>query len=284
MTAITRSERAFKRAVIISISAHLGLFIFIIISPYLPKPHRRGMVHYVNFVNLGGGEGPGGGGGGAPGGGGGAPPPESEEVAETQVPERQTLRDLTTPQNLKERTAPSLTHPVDKPKRERKPKPKKTASIQKTSGPAAKSKSSPSAAAKGSGTGPGVGIGVGPGGSGGGGGLGIGFGPGYGGGSGFSNLPYAYYLQTLHARVSANWFTSQIRTGLTGDYHTIVRFRILRTGRISNPEVQESSGISTMDLSAIRAVRNASPFPPLPPEYDGEYMVIVLYFQHGKQS
>ena len=52
MSALVHDDRAFKRAIIISVSAHLALFILILISPYLPKPSRRGMVHYVNVISL----------------------------------------------------------------------------------------------------------------------------------------------------------------------------------------------------------------------------------------
>ena len=57
--AMKQENERFKRAVIISISVHVALFVFLIVSPYLPKPKRRGMIHYVNIYSL-----PGGGGGG----------------------------------------------------------------------------------------------------------------------------------------------------------------------------------------------------------------------------
>jgi TonB family protein len=118
--------------------------------------------------------------------------------------------------------------------------------------------------------------------------LGVGSGGGYGFGSeyasqiGLSSFPYTYYLQQIHARISNNWFTSRITTGVTGDYFTTIKFRIFRDGDISEPEILESSQIRSLDLSALRAVRSASPFPPLPQDYEDDYLVIRLIFEHGQ--
>ena len=125
MTALDRDRIMFKRSVVFSITAHLVVFLLFILSPYLPKSSQKEMIHYVNLVSIPGGGG--GGGGGAPGGVRG----EEERIEETPAPKRETLRDLTTPQKLQERSASTLRHPVDKPKKETKPKPEKKAVIQK---------------------------------------------------------------------------------------------------------------------------------------------------------
>lgn len=257
MAAIVQENRSFKKAIILSVSAHLVLFIIILISPFLPKPSRRGMVHYVNVISLGGG-----------GGAGSA----SESMIETDVLQRETLRDLTTPQKLQQEAPPSMTYPVEKPKRERKPKTEKKVSIQKSKPPTTKQTSSQT----GGGTSSGIRIGVGSGTSGG------GFGSEYSSQIGLSTFPFTYYLQTIHGRISNNWYTSQIKTGITGSLHTTILFRISRDGQITEPEIIESSRNRTMDLSAIRAVRSASPFPPLPNEYEDDYLIIRLIFEHSK--
>lgn len=257
MSALVQEDRAFKKAVIISVSAHLIIFILILVSPYFPKPSRRGMIHYVNVISLGGG-----------GGGSGN---QAEQTVETALPQRETLRDLTTPQSLTQEKPPSLTYPVEKPRRERKPKAEKKSTIQKSQPDAAKNASSGSAAS-------GVRIGIG---SGTGGGE-IGFGSEYSSQIGLSTFPYTYYLQTIHGRISSNWYTSQIKTGITGSLHTTILFKIFRNGNVSEPEIVESSRNRTMDLSAIRAVRSAAPFPPLPNDYEEEYLIVRLIFEHNK--
>jgi hypothetical protein len=59
------NERTFKRAMVYSAVFHAVLFTMIALSPTLPKPGKKGMVHYVSFGGF-----PGGGGGQGPGGGG----------------------------------------------------------------------------------------------------------------------------------------------------------------------------------------------------------------------
>ncbi len=249
----------------ISISLHVALFLLILLSPYFPKPQKKGMIHYVNVISF-------------PGGGGGGSRTE-EKLAETAVPQRETLRDLTTPQKLEQEAPSTLRHPVEKPKRERIPPPKKKAVIQKTQNPSQKgapktSEGTGTETGGGSGAGVRIGIGSGPGGS--------GFGSEFSAQIGLSNFPYTYYLQTIHGKIAGNWYTSQVSPGITGDFHTTVYFKIFRNGEISALEIREPSGIRSLDLSAQRAIQSSAPFPPLPHDYEGDFLGIYLIFEHNK--
>ena len=273
MEILHMQDRRFKRAVILSVSVHMLLFILLAISPYLPKPGRKNMVHYVELMSFGGG----GGGRGAGGGGGVAPAVKTETEVETSAPQRESLRDLTTPSSLEQTQTPALSHPVDKPQRDSLPKPEKKAVIQKSQ-PNAKSGASSqneTETATGSGSGSRVGLGFGEGTG------GFGFGEGSGGG-GLSTFPFSYYTQEIQSRISGNWQTALIRSGTTGNDFVEVRFRIFRNGRISEPEIGLSSDNLTMNSSAIRAVRNASPFPPLPRGYEDDYLIVRLLFEHNR--
>ncbi len=263
MSSISREHAIFKQAVIISIFTHLVFFILILLSSSLPRPSRKEMTHYVNVISFSGGSDR------SPGGRGGR---QEEYIVETQIPTRESLSDLTTPQNFSLQKPPTLAYPVEKPHKDKKPK---KAVIKKSPAPQNKKKVLQSGAD--TGTGPRLGIGIGEGTGG-----GYGFGPGYGDRIGFSNVPFAYYLKVIHGRISSNWITAQINTGLTGRYYTVILFKIFRNGQISEPQVVDSTGVRTMDLSAVRAIRNSTPFPPIPPEYEDEYMQIRLFFEHSK--
>lgn len=270
ITAIDRDYSAFKKALILSLAFHLTLFLLILLSPHFPKSSRKGMIHYVNVITL-----PQGGGGGLPGGGGG-----EEKSVETVLPERETLRDLTTPQNLEQERSPTLRHPVEKPKKEIKPKENKKTVIQKQESTVKKDSQDQEESGKG-----GKGRGAGS-------GLRIGVGSGTGGGSGFqspyssqiglSSFPFTYYLQIIIDRVSSNWFTSLVDPGIRGNFQATVYFKIYKDGQISNLEIEESSGIRSLDLSALRAIQSSAPFPPLPKEYKDEFLGIHLIFEHSK--
>ena len=107
-------------------------------------------------------------------------------------------------------------------------------------------------------------------------------GPGYGGSFGLSNFPYTYYLQIITDRVSTNWFTSLVDPGVSGNFQTVIYFKINRDGQVTDLKIEEPSGITPLDLSALRAVKAASPFPPLPRDYEDSYLAIHLIFEHSK--
>jgi TonB family protein len=262
----------FKKAVTFSLIAHLAVFILIIISPKLPTSSKREMIYYIplNLVAPGGESG-GRGGDGRPAG---AKPPAAPA-------KRETLRDLTTPQKAKPEPKSSLRHPVEKPKKESQIKTQKKAVItkQEPSSPESTKKEETggsAAEAGGEGTGMGTGLRIG------GGGPGGGFGPGYGPGTGLSNFPYTYYLNIITERVSANWFTSLVDPGVPGNFQTIIFFRIQKNGQVTDLGIEQSSGLTPLDLSALRAVRVSAPFPPLPRDYDDTYLAIHLIFEHAK--
>ena len=86
---------------------------------------------------------------------------------------------------------------------------------------------------------------------------------------------YDYYVQQLLAMVSSAW----IRPALGGQVEAIISFRIERDGRITPPRVTQSSGYSSFDLAALRAVQSASPFPRLPQTYQEGSVGVNLIFR-----
>jgi len=259
-------DEAFKRAVYISFFTHVVLFIIILVSPSLPRPSRKGMIQYVPIDLLA----PGGGGGGSGAAAAGKPAPLPAK--------KETLRDLTTPQKAKPEAKPEMSYPVEKPKKADKKKTEKKAAISQAEPPPAAAERAPSGAGEG-GTGMGTGLRIGTGGPGGGWGPG---GPGYGSGSGLANFPYTYYLTIITDRVSANWFSSLVDPGVSGNFQTIIFFKIQKDGQITEVQVEQSSGLTPLDLSALRAVKASAPFPPLPRDYQDAYLGIHLIFEHAK--
>jgi TonB family protein len=262
---------AFKRAIIISVSLHVGLIILIAASPSFSRSPQKGLVQYVNFIGGGGGT------GGGPGGG--------SVVAKTETlpaAKKPALRDLTVPSKLEPEAKSSLTHPVDKPKTDKKAA-EKRAAITKPE-PAAPTPADAANAASGaaqSGSGYGLRFGTGAGGGGTGGGLGGG-GTGSGDPFGVAGFPFQFYLQMISDKITANWFQSLVDPGVGGLLQTQVYFRIYKNGSISDIKIDVSSGIEAFDLSARRAIQTSAPFAPLPNEYDGQYLGITLVFEHAK--
>jgi protein TonB len=88
---------------------------------------------------------------------------------------------------------------------------------------------------------------------------------------------FGAYADLVTQRVTEKWQTS----GLAGQSAplVVVIFEIQRDGSVKNAKLAQRSGNSTLDYSALRAVMDASPFPPLPAEYDRNAASVELQFQ-----
>lgn len=86
-----------------------------------------------------------------------------------------------------------------------------------------------------------------------------------------SAFTYDYYLDQMLGRIRQSW----VRPPVEG-IETLLAFRVLRNGEIAEVEIRESSGSRAFDLAALRAVRNASPLPPLPASYREDVLKVNL--------
>lgn len=90
------------------------------------------------------------------------------------------------------------------------------------------------------------------------------------------DFPYTYYLRLIHAKIDERW----IRPGgpLTRSERAVVLFEILPDGDVRNVKVEQRSGNERLDQSALRAIQDASPFPPLPQEFKGSHLRVHFGF------
>jgi TonB family protein len=87
---------------------------------------------------------------------------------------------------------------------------------------------------------------------------------------------FGAYAALLMERVSQKWNTN----GLEGVRPiAIVSVDILRNGSIRNPHLIQTSGNYQLDTTSLRAVTEASPFPPLPQEYEQSVLTVEFKFQ-----
>ncbi|MCP5111788.1 MAG: TonB C-terminal domain-containing protein, partial [bacterium] len=90
---------------------------------------------------------------------------------------------------------------------------------------------------------------------------------------------FGYYVDILRRKVAENWDTGQVDPRLQTAPTVIVSFEILRNGSVRNVVFLQRSGHSTLDLSAQRAVIDASPFPPLPAGFERNSAKVEFWFQ-----
>jgi TonB family protein len=83
---------------------------------------------------------------------------------------------------------------------------------------------------------------------------------------------FPWYLEQLVRKIERNWRPS------SNTLRATVYFRIARNGRISDIRIAEESGNFLFDQSARRAVEASAPMPPLPGEYDGDFLGVYFDF------
>jgi len=93
-----------------------------------------------------------------------------------------------------------------------------------------------------------------------------------------SGFPYAWYLSVIQGKVGSNWRQPSARLLADDSLTALVSFRIRRDGTIEAVTVRRSSGRSTVDQSAVKAVRDSAPFPPLPNDYLENHLDVTIEF------
>ncbi|MFZ0137502.1 MAG: energy transducer TonB [Candidatus Sulfotelmatobacter sp.] len=103
-----------------------------------------------------------------------------------------------------------------------------------------------------------------------------------GGGGDFGSL-YAYYVRVIQEKVSENWLKYEVDPGITTAQRVYVTFDIARDGHPYNVQVEQSSGVPSLDQSAVRAVQRIDTFGPLPQDYSGNKVSVEFWFDYSKK-
>jgi TonB family protein len=93
---------------------------------------------------------------------------------------------------------------------------------------------------------------------------------------------YATYVNAITRAISNNWLKSMVDTRVQRAPRVYLTFVIGRDGTVSSVEVQQSSGIPSLDRSAQRAVLASNPLPPLPADYRGGNVNVTFYFEYSR--
>lgn len=104
---------------------------------------------------------------------------------------------------------------------------------------------------------------------------GLGF-SGAGGGNFGSKFPW--YVEAVQRRVSGNWLQSSVDPRISFAPRVVATFDILRNGTVTNIQITKSSGNSSVDTSAVRAIRDSSPLQGLPNDYSGSKVSVEFWF------
>jgi protein TonB len=83
------------------------------------------------------------------------------------------------------------------------------------------------------------------------------------------------YLATMITRIRSAWNQDQGSRG-----SSLIRFTIRRDGSIAEPSIFKSSGMTTLDTAALRAVLATRTLPPLPDAFPNPTLTIRLSFEY----
>jgi protein TonB len=92
-----------------------------------------------------------------------------------------------------------------------------------------------------------------------------------------SDFPHAWYLRQVLQKVEDRWQ----RQGHASEPEDkpLILVEIQRDGSIRPPRVEKTSGNAFYDQAAVRAILEASPFPPLPEEWTRPSLRVMFRFE-----
>ncbi|OFV92668.1 MAG: hypothetical protein A3G76_02405 [Acidobacteria bacterium RIFCSPLOWO2_12_FULL_65_11] len=108
-------------------------------------------------------------------------------------------------------------------------------------------------------------------------GLSSGGGPGSGSALDVTDFCCPDYLTVMVERIKANWNQRQEVAG-----QALVKFTVRRDGQIQDVELETSSGYTTLDLAAQRAILFTRQFPPLPAAFPNPTLTVHLNFEYQR--
>jgi protein TonB len=102
------------------------------------------------------------------------------------------------------------------------------------------------------------------------------------GGGGDFGTKYAWYVHVIQQKVSDNWLKYEVDPRITTAQRVYITFDVTRDGRPANVQVEQSSGVPSLDVSAVRALQRIDTFGPLPPDYSGGKISVEYWFDYKK--
>jgi protein TonB len=112
--------------------------------------------------------------------------------------------------------------------------------------------------------------------------------PGTKGGFGFTGSGgdfgsrYGWYVDAVRRKVSDNWLRYEIDPNITSARRVYITFDINRSGSPGNVAIEQSSGIPSLDQSAVRALKRIDTFGPLPNDYAGNKVSVEFWFDYKR--
>jgi protein TonB len=105
---------------------------------------------------------------------------------------------------------------------------------------------------------------------------------GFEGGGGDFGSRYAWYVRVVQQKVSENWLKYEVDPSIHQANRVYVVFDINRSGQPVNVQIEQSSGVPSLDQSAARAIQRIDTFGPLPSDYAGNRVTVEFWFDYKR--
>lgn len=105
---------------------------------------------------------------------------------------------------------------------------------------------------------------------------------GFTGGGGDFGSRYAWYVKVVQQKVSENWLKYEVDPRITTAQRVYVTFDISRSGQPSHIQIEQSSGVPSLDQSAVRALERIDTFGPLPSDYAANKVSVEFWFDYKR--
>ncbi|HMK23223.1 MAG TPA: TonB family protein, partial [Terriglobales bacterium] len=105
---------------------------------------------------------------------------------------------------------------------------------------------------------------------------------GFQGGGGDFGSAYAWYVRVVQQKVSENWLKYEVDPSIHQANRVYILFDINRSGQPTNVQVEQSSGVPSLDQSAVRAIQRIDTFGPLPAQYAGNKVTVEFWFDYKR--
>lgn len=102
------------------------------------------------------------------------------------------------------------------------------------------------------------------------------------GGGGDFGTKYAWYVHVIQQNVSENWLKYEVDPRITSAQRVYITFDVARDGHPANVRVEQTSGVPSLDISAVRALQRIDTFGPLPPDYPGSKISVEYWFDYKR--
>ena len=93
---------------------------------------------------------------------------------------------------------------------------------------------------------------------------------------------FSWYVQAVQRKVSESWLKYEVDPRVTEGNRVYVTFDVARDGHPSNVQIEQSSGVPSLDQSAVRALQRIDTFGPLPSDYTGSKVSVEFWFDYKR--